>query len=638
MIDLTGLNQAQHEAVTTTEGPLLILAGAGSGKTRVLTCRVAYLVDDLGVDPESVLAITFTNKATREMKHRIAALLGPLASRVRVGTFHRVCLELLRAHADRVGLKTNFGIAGPGDSDRIVRELCKGTDQDPDKIRGAISRAKNNMQTPEDLREKRGFGALADNYELYEAELKKVEAIDLDDILLICYRLLNDCPDILAHYQELFRYIHVDEYQDTNRVQYLIASMLAQKHRNFMVVGDDDQAIYAFRGADVRNILDFESEYPDAKVLNLSINYRSTPNIVAVADAIIRRNRTRREKEVETPNAPGAPVYYYAATSERDEAAFVVRVMQQYLAKKVVRADGIAILYRLSSLSVEFEQALLRAGIRYEVVKGTRYVDRKIIRDAMAYLHLTVRPQDDLSLRRIANVPKRGLGEASVKQLSEIADKHFTSMSEAAELVATGQAQVPDRMLAGVKSLAEALRGGRDAAASGRPLAAVVRAVLDASGLTDLDSETMSQDEVADVYKLADVASSLSQENPGAGITELLDFLSLQSEADEEDGTGKVKLLTVHAAKGLEFDLVFVVGLEDQVFPHHRALADLDPTKLEEERRLMYVAVTRAAQRLVLSSAISRRMFGSTKSNPPCRFLRDVPPQLITKLKTGSRS
>ena len=412
MLDLSQLNPEQKTAVLTTEGPLLILAGAGSGKTRVLTHRVAHLVLDLDVPPENVLAITFTNKATREMRDRISRLIGRDANLVHVGTFHRTCLDMLRSYPELVGLPPRFNLVGEDDAKKIITRLCAETDLEPGPTRGAISRAKNDLVDPSTLlRRARGplQEAVAEVYASYEATLQASKVLDLDGILVEAHRLLDENPQVLRTYQALFRYIHVDEYQDTCHAQYRIVKLLGQKTRNVMVVGDDDQAVYGFRGADIKNILSFERDYPDAKVITLGTNYRSTGNIIRVASALIAHNEARRAKTIDTPNPDGPPVRLYVASGERDEAEFVASAVGALIRSRVPPAD-IAVLYRVATLSSDLETAFLRAGIAYEVVRGTRFVDRKAVRDAIAYISTATHPADEISLRRIANTPKRGLG------------------------------------------------------------------------------------------------------------------------------------------------------------------------------------------------------------------------------------
>lgn len=644
-LDLSKLNPKQYEAVTTTEGPLLVLAGAGSGKTQLLTHRVAHLVLDKDVPPENVLAITFTNKATREMRSRIAFLIGPECRLVRVGTFHRTCLDILRAHPERLDLPAKFGLVNPDDARKIVARLCGqmargGPVLEAGPAYAAISRAKNELVTPEDMaqRAKNPFHEkLAQIYSEYNEHLQASKVLDLDDILMECHRLLQTHPDVLATYQNLFRYIHIDEYQDTCHAQYRIAHLLAAKHHNIMVVGDDDQAVYGFRAADVRNILNFERDYPGAKVITLGTNYRSTPNIISVASAIITHNRNRRAKTIDTPNKPGSPVFTLTSTNEQEEARAIVKLIQAKIRLGLKPAD-IAVLYRIATLSSDLETAFLRAGIQYEVVRGIRYVDRKVVRDALAYIATAIRSEDEISLRRIANTPRRGLGEATLERVAEIAKEQNKTLRETLKMVAMGQVPIPPKGRLAVASLVSTLEQVAEALSTDQPLHKRVEAAIQASGLlVDLsaqEKDAPDQDSAGDLMKLVDVADTLCEERPDADVSDLLDFLALQSEADETDADGdlKVKLLTIHASKGLEFHAVFVVGMEDGVFPHRRAASD--PKEMEEERRLAYVAVTRAKAMLTLSTTQSRRMYGERKMMPPSRFIGEIPPSLLHRIRT----
>lgn len=999
MLDLTKMNPQQREAILTTEGPLLILAGAGSGKTRVLTHRVAHLVLDKGIDPENVLAITFTNKATNEMRERIKALVGKDVAFIKVGTFHRVCLDMLRSYHDLVGLPGKFSLVGQDDAKKIITRLCIPALLEPGPTAAAISRAKNELLTPEDLRRAANNGykeAVARVYAEYDATLRASKVLDLDDILVECHRLLVENPDVLQAYQDLYRYIHVDEYQDTCHAQYRIVAMLAEKHKNLMVVGDDDQclvgstlvtmadktkkridtvvvgdsvlsghgpgkfapslvtrvhrhvgerrgiritmesgevitstaehthfagfqpgsspqrhfvylqrrmdigfrigvtrtytdvkersgevlgfktranqekadavwvisthdsekeariaeytlsltygiptipfkprpnggqenigdqatinkifaaldsrtgawhlltdkglsyqhphhvprsknnrrnvtitlcadrgmhiiamsgsdaegqarlvslglsvrvskkegwryetsmksfnavmdifkrisdafdgdvnlflqarlgqpddgnkislpftpacnvipgmvmldetgtarvvseverimltepvhdidvsqthnfiangivthnSIYGFRAADIRNILDFEKEYPGAKVVVLGTNYRSSGNILSVAGSLIMRNQARREKRLDTPNAQGSPVRHVRAEGERAESDFVAAATKALIRAGVSPAD-IAVLYRVATLSSDLESAFLRAGIKYEVVRGTRYVDRKIVRDAIAYINTAVHPEDEISLRRIANVPKRGLGDVTLDTLGNAAAEAEITLREAIERGAKGWIPMAPKGRAAATDLVDTLTKVKAATALPR-LVAQVKAIIEASGLLNITpkSDTPDQDSAGDLMKLADIADALVEEKPDADLTDLLDFLALQSEADDkaEDSAKKVKLLTIHASKGLEFHSVFVVGIEEGIMPHRRAIMDPNPAIMEEERRLAYVAMTRAKSNLTLSSVATRRLYGERRSAMASRFLQEIPDYLIKRTRT----
>ena len=639
MIDLTKMNPQQREAILSTEGPLLILAGAGSGKTRVLTHRVAHIVLDKGVDPENVLAITFTNKATNEMRERIKVLVGRDTAFIKIGTFHRVCLDILRSYPELVGLPPKFNLVGVDDAKKIIARQCVIEGIEPGPVAAAISRAKNELVTPEDMARAANNAykdSVARVYAEYEKTLRLSKVLDLDDILVECHRLLDENPTVLAMYQDQYRYIHVDEYQDTCHAQYRIVSMLADKHKNLMVVGDDDQSIYSFRAADIHNIMNFEREYPGAKVVVLGTNYRSSANILSVAGALIMRNQDRREKLLDTPNAAGTPVRHVRAEGEREEADFVAAASKALIRNGVSPAD-IAVLYRVATLSSDLESAFLRAGVKYEVVRGTRYVDRKIVRDALAYISTAVHPDDEISLRRIANVPKRGLGEVTLDNLTKAGVEAGVTLREALERGAKGWLPMTPKAREAATNLVDTLNEVREAL-SKRTLVAQVKAILEATGLlyAPTKGDTPDQDSAGDLMKLADIADALVEEKPDADITDLLDYLALQSEADDktEDSSKKVKLLTVHASKGLEFHSVFVVGVEEGIMPHNRARTDPKPAAMEEERRLAYVAMTRAKTNLTLSSVATRRLYGERKSATSSRFLQEIPDYLLKKTRT----
>ena len=648
MIDLSKMNPQQRDAVLTTEGPLLVLAGAGSGKTRVLTHRVAHLVLDRGVDPENVLAITFTNKATKEMKERIHTLVGRDAAFIKVGTFHRTCLDVLRSYHDLVDLPPKFGLCSPDDAKKIITRLCSSfkaeAAPEPGPTMALISRAKNELVSPAEMLRRAEpkmrvlIERVAQVYAEYDEHLQKSKVIDLDDVLVECHRLLRDNPTVLAGYHDLFRYIHVDEYQDTCHAQYEIVRLLAGPvgtPQNLMVVGDPNQSIYAFRAANVENILSFEKDYPRAKVVALSTNYRSTPNILSAASALIAHNRGRRVGALTTPNPSGSPVRLLLAPTEREEAEGVVAGVRGLIRTGTSPAD-IAVLYRVATLSHDLETAFLRAGIKYEVVRGTRYVDRKSVRDALAYLTSAVHPEDLISLRRISNVPRRGLGDVTYESVEKLAVENDVPLREALVMAGKGQLPLPPKGRAAVGDLVSVLNKVQVALTTARPLPDRIRSALEATGLLSqpLKGDAADSDSAGDILKLVDIADALVEEKPDADVTDLLDALALQSEADEStpDSRSKVKLLTVHASKGLEFHSVFVVGVEDGILPHRRAFMTPDPKEMEEERRLAYVAMTRAKTNLTLSTVQLRRMFGERKPMAPSMFLREIPD--LKKIRT----
>lgn len=642
MIDLSKMNPQQREAVTTTEGPLLVIAGAGSGKTRVLTHRVAHLILDKEVEPENVLAITFTNKATKEMKNRITTLLGRDAAFVKVGTFHKTCLDMLRSYSDLVDLPPKFGLVSPDDSKKLITRLCSSfiaeAAPEPGPTMALISRAKNELVSPAEMlrraepKMKQILERVSQVYAEYDESLQKSKVIDLDDVLVKCHQLLKLNPTVLAGYHDLFRYIHVDEYQDTCHAQYEIVRLLAGPvgtPQNLMVVGDPQQSIYAFRAANVENILSFEKDYPRAKVVTLGTNYRSTPNILSAASALISYNRNNKVGALTTPNPQGSPVRLLLAPTEREEAEAVATGAKTLIRGGVPPAE-VAVLYRVSTLSHDLETAFLRAGVKYEVVRGTRYVDRKSVRDALAYLTTATHPEDLISLRRIANVPRRGLGDVTFESVEKSAEENDLSLREALRMAGMGQLPLAPKGRAAVADLVSTLdRVQSVLAVPNRSLPDRIRSALEATGLLTQPAkgDSADTDSAGDIMKLVDIADALVEEKPDADVTDLLDSLALQSEADEAtpDSSTKVKLLTIHASKGLEFDSVFVVGVEDGILPHRRAFMNPDPKEMEEERRLAYVAMTRAKTNLTLSTVQVRRMFGERKSMTPSMFLREIP-------------
>jgi ATP-dependent DNA helicase UvrD/PcrA len=633
---LDRLNPAQREAVVHPGGPLLVLAGAGSGKTRVITHRIAWLVLGGAVEPTGIVAVTFTNKAAREMRERVDAILGARAGGPFIGTFHGLCLRMLRRDGTEVGLPDGFGIYDRDDQVALVRRILRDLSVD-DTASSAraflsrISRAKNAMESPEAL-EKRAFSpdarVTAEVYATYQAGLTRANAVDFDDILLKALALLDrdERPELAARYASRCLHLLVDEYQDTNRPQYLLARALSSAHHNICVVGDEDQSIYRFRGAEIRNILDFERDHPGAIVVKLEQNYRSTKTILEAAGAVISNNAARKGKTLWTDNPAGDRIAVYTARDDRAEASWVARQVQLEAARRPY--EEIAVLYRTNAQSRPFEESFRRERIPHQLVGATQFYERKEVKDLLAYLKLTVNPADDVAFRRVVNVPARGLGETSVDLVLEAArgrgEPPFTASRR---LVADGA--LPARSH---KALGEfvALIDGLAARAAAEPAALVIEAVLEATGYAAYLEKSFpgeSFDRMENVRALVSAAVEYEKDVDDPTLPGFLDRSALTSDADEVGARPGVTLMTVHNAKGLEFPVVFLAGLEENVFPHSRSRADADD--LEEERRLCYVAFTRAKERLRLSRALSRLQQGVPVANGPSRFLDEIPAALL---------
>jgi DNA helicase-2/ATP-dependent DNA helicase PcrA len=640
---LTGLNPQQTEATLTTEGPVLILAGAGSGKTRVLTQRIAYLVGQKKVAPWSILAITFTNKAAREMKERVARIVGREAEDIWISTFHSLCVRILRRDIDRLDISRSFTILDAGDQLTVVKQCLKELNLDakkfePRSVLAMISGAKNELIDPVQFAKNAGDyfqQTVAKVYELYQKKLKSNQSLDFDDLIMTTIRLFKEVPDVLEYYQKKFRYIHVDEYQDTNRAQYVLISMLAEKYRNICCVGDADQSIYKWRGADISIILNFEKDYPEAKVIKLEQNYRSTKTILQAANGVISNNRMRKEKKLWTDNPQGEKIYVYNGDSEHDEAYFIVETIKQQLAE-YKRYDQFAILYRTNAQSRVLEEVLIKSNIPYSIIGGTKFYDRKEIKDILAYLRLVSNPDDDISLERIINVPKRGIGDSTVEKLQAYAAAHGVSLYRAIQDV--GYLGLSARMTGAISAFAEMI-DNLVKMVDYVSVTELVEEVLTRTGYRESLKEEKTLEAAARLENI-DEFLSVTQEFERksedrsllAFLTDLaliadIDSLGGEDEADLASAEGQVVLMTLHSAKGLEFPVVFLVGLEEGVFPHSRSLFDDD--EMEEERRLAYVGITRAERRLYLTRAYSRTLFGRTNSNPPSRFLSEIPQELL---------
>ncbi|MFS8481684.1 MAG: DNA helicase PcrA [Acidimicrobiia bacterium] len=643
---LAGLNPVQADAVTHDGGPLLVVAGAGSGKTRVLTHRIAHLIKVRGVSPFEILAITFTNKAADEMKSRVAALVGPVAEKMWVSTFHSACVRILRRDADRLGYPRNFTIYDQADAVRltgyVVRDLGLDTKRFPPRsVHAAISAAKNEGLDAEAYAQRAGNlfeRKIAEVFTEYQQRLQRAGSMDFDDLLGQALRLLREHPDVLQHYQRRFRHILVDEYQDTNRVQNDIVLLLAADHRNVAVVGDQDQSIYAFRGADMRNIVDFESAFPDTTVILLEQNYRSTQTILDAANAVIAHNVSRKPKELWTDRGKGDPIVRYHADDEVDEAQWITReIARLHDRDEVEGGDGgplrwgdIAVFYRTNAQSRVLEEQLMRADIPYKVVGGTRFYDRKEIKDAIAYLRAVVNPADEVSIKRVVNEPKRGVGDTTIGRIDAYAAARGLSFAEA--LRRADDAGVGAKARRGIESFLAVLDDAADLVPSGP--GPVLERLLERSGyLEQLEADRSIEAE----GRLENLAELVGAAHEVATVDEFLEQISLVSDVDSlDDDTTSVVLMTLHSAKGLEFPVVFMMGMEDGVFPHLRSLTE--PDQLEEERRLAYVGITRARRRLYLTHAWSRTLFGGTQYNPPSRFLDEIPSELVRDVEGHRRA
>jgi DNA helicase II / ATP-dependent DNA helicase PcrA len=640
---LESLNPTQLDAVEHTEGPLLILAGAGSGKTRVLTHRIAYILDRGLAAPEEVLAITFTNKAAGEMKDRVALLVGPDSRKMWVSTFHAFCARLLRVHAEKLGYKREYTIYDGADQVRLVKRCIVELGKDPKRFnprsfQAQISAAKNVLMTPDDyLRSTEGYIAenVAEVYDLYQRRLYESNAMDFDDLIMQTVALLEIFPEVRERYQTRFKYIHVDEYQDTNHAQYRLVNILAAAHRNLCVVGDDDQSVYSWRGADIRNILDFERDYPEAKVVKLERNYRSTQTILDAANAVVANNASRKPKELWTAGPQGERIRVFTASDEYAEARFVVSEIERLIGAGE-RPANISVFYRTNAQSRALEDVLVRERVPYQVVGGVRFYERAEIKDAMAYLAVISNPADSGALERIINVPKRGLGATSLARLSEHARRNglslYGALAEADAVDLTGAAKKACRA---VRELFEGWR----VAAQEVPPAELIEAILDESGYrAELEAENTVEAEsrLENLEELINAAREYERVEPEATLAGFLQEQALYSEQDALSGEGgRVALMTLHNAKGLEYDHVFVVGMEEGTFPHARSL---DEQNLEEERRLAYVGITRAKKSLTLTYAKLRSNWGEREYQMPSRFLSEIPEGLKAGTITGSRA
>ena len=647
-VDCTyGLNPQQAEAVINTEGPMLIMAGAGSGKTKVLTCRVANLLQK-GVRPYRILAITFTNKAAAEMRERVNNMSGPAAKDVWLFTFHAFCARFLRMEIDKLpGYNKNFAIYDTDDTKKLIKGILKELNIDdnrfsPNKILNKISEAKNKLIDAEhfsqsidsvDFNDKK----VAEVYERYQTQLKLNNALDFDDLLMLSIKLLQENKEVREKYQDSFDYLLVDEYQDTNHAQYLLTKFLAAKHRNICVVGDADQSIYGWRGADIQNILDFEKDYPDAKVIKLEQNYRSTQIILDAANAVIENNTGRKPKNLWTENKSGADIIYFQAVDERDEARFVIEQLQNLQRTENKKLGDMAILYRTNTQSRIFEEMLIKSGISYNMVGGLKFYERKEIKDIIAYLRVIFNPADSLSLLRIINVPKRGIGDASLAKIQAHAAANNVSLFEAVSNAAAIDG-LSSRFVSKLDDLAGIIFELMNLANEAPVEDLIDRVLRDTGYLEELENERtpQAQSRIDNLHELISVAQEFAASEEENNLENFLAHVALVSDIDDTElGEDAITLMTLHSSKGLEFSVVFLVGMEEGLFPHARTL--MDETEIEEERRLCYVGITRAKEKLFLSSTKMRTIYGNTVTYPPSRFLQEIPARLVKTIKRQER-
>lgn len=642
---LKSMNDKQKEAVEQTEGPLLVMAGAGSGKTRVLTHRIAYLIEDKHVMPWNILAITFTNKAAREMKERVNKLLEVGGDDVWVSTFHALGVRILRRNIEKLGYNQAFNIAGTSEQKTLIKRILSDQNLDPKKndpraILGAISNAKNDMETPAEYAEKHNDGnpfhqVVAGVYEEYQKRLKQNDSVDFDDLIMLTIELFEKFPNVLSYYQNKFHYIHVDEYQDTNEAQYRLVQLLADKYQNICVVGDADQSIYGWRGANMSNILNFEKDYPTAHTVMLEQNYRSTKTILDAANGVIQNNDERKDKNLWTENAQGEKITYYRAQSERDEAQYIVAKIKEEIEKGHYSYDDFAVLYRTNAQSRVIEETFMKSNIPYNIVGGHKFYERKEIMDILSYLGLVANPNDSLSFERVINVPKRGIGNASFEKLRMFAGDAGMNLSEAAANVMMANA-IPARARNAIANFGQTMKEiGTDVKT--KTVTEIAEAILEKTGYLAELKQTKSLENQARIENIEEFISVTqnfddkyepADSETGNRLVDFLADLALVSAQDDVDENAKqVTLMTLHAAKGLEFPVVFMPGMEEKLFPLARAAEK--PNELEEERRLAYVGITRAQKKLYMTNAFSRMLYGRMQNNPASRFMEEIKPELL---------
>ena len=633
---IDGLNDKQKEAVLSTEGPCLVIAGAGSGKTKVLTHKIAYLISEKNVKPWNILAITFTNKAATEMKQRIENLIGDAAGEMWMGTFHSICVKILRRFIDRIGFDTSFLIFDTSDQRTVVKECLKTLNMD-DKlftdrsVLAEISNAKNEMLTPSAYQAKYSGDyrkeKIGQVYELYQKRLKENNAVDFDDIINYAIEILSSNADVLQYYTDKFHYVLVDEYQDTNKAQFTLVTILASRYGNITVVGDNDQGIYSFRGADISNILNFEKDFPGTRIIKLEQNYRCTGNILKAANAVIKHNENKYEKKLWTENEEGSLPCLYQAEDEYDEANYIVEQIEHLKTEEYLKPNDFAILYRMNAQSRAIEDILRRENIPYKIVGGLKFYERKEIKDVIAYLRLIQNPSDNISLRRIINEPKRGIGKTSLDNVQKISDQ--TGLSSY-EIIKHAEEYGLNRIKANADefiNLIEEFRAEKDELS----ISELITEVLQKSGYSkslELENTVEAETRIQNIDEFLTVAIEFEEESAENSLSEFLESITLSSDIDEmQDEDNSVTLMTLHSAKGLEFPVIFLVGMEEGIFPGYKSIGE--PKELEEERRLFYVGITRAKQFLYLTCAKHRTIFGSTSYNAISRFVKEIPDNLL---------
>ena len=633
---LEGLNNKQYEAVTNTEGPCLVIAGAGSGKTKVLTHKIAYLMAEKGIKPWDILAITFTNKAANEMKSRVETLVGDIAKDMWIGTFHSICVRILRKQIDRIGFDTSFIIFDTSDQKTLMKQIIKAQNLD-DKLYSdksvlyEISNAKNDMLEPDkymakvkgDFRKEK----IAELYEIYQKRLKENNAIDFDDIINFTIKILLDNPDLLEYYSNKFKYVLVDEYQDTNKAQFTLVTLLASKYGNITVVGDNDQGIYSFRGADITNILNFEKDFPGTKIIKLEQNYRCTQNILNIANEVIKNNETKYEKKLWTSNEKGNIPKVFRGDNEYDEANYIVRQINTLKMEEYYKYSDFAVLYRMNSQSRSIEDVLRREDIPYKIVGGLKFYERKEIKDAIAYLRLIQNTSDNLSLTRIINEPKRGVGKTSLDNIDMIATNSGVSMYE---VIKNADTYGLNRVFANTREFIntiEELKSKKD----DMKVSELIKLTLNQTGYTkalELENTVEAESRLQNLDEFLTVAIEFEEESADNSLSEFLEGITLSSDLDGmEESEDSVTLMTLHSAKGLEFPVVFLVGMEEGIFPGYKSIGE--PKELEEERRLCYVGITRAKENLFLTCSRQRTIFGSTSCNAVSRFIKEIPANML---------
>ena len=633
---IEGLNDKQKEAVLATEGPCLVIAGAGSGKTKVLTHKIAYLISEKGVKPYNILAITFTNKAASEMKQRVEKLVGDVAQEMWMGTFHSICVRILRRFIDRIGFDTSFLIFDTSDQKTVVKECLKALNID-DKtfsdrsVLSEISNAKNEMLTPKAYQTKYAGEfrkeKIGQVYELYQKRLRENNAIDFDDIINYTIEILSENPDVLQYYTEKFKYVLVDEYQDTNKAQFQLVSILASKYGNITVVGDNDQGIYSFRGADITNILNFEKDFPGTKIIKLEQNYRCTGNILKAANAVIKNNQVKYDKKLWTENEEGSMPTIFSGDDEYNEAKYIAEQINSLKREEYYKFSDFAILYRMNSQSRAIEEILRREDIPYKIIGGLKFYERKEIKDIIAYLRLIFNTSDNISLKRIINEPKRGIGKTSLENIERLSEDSGKSMYD---IIKNAQEYGLNRIYLNSREFIETiedLRNKKDDLA----ISDLIKEILNKTGYTkalELENTVEAESRIQNLEEFLTVAIEFEEESADNTLAEFLEGITLSSDVDNlEEEEESVTLMTLHSAKGLEFPVVFLVGMEEGIFPGYKSIGE--PKELEEERRLFYVGITRAKEHLYLTCAKRRTIFGSTSYNAMSRFINEIPGELL---------